>query len=334
MDWIVPLTSSNGPIALGTENLFLGPGVMIASPHDVGASFEGLRQRAVIYGSLVGDGGLYTGSATQTFDLRVAAGGLVFSVGYPAVDVQVSESVAIRNDGVIENLALSFGAVRLVGLSAVATSAVRNGGTIEGGAGIIVTGAMASFRLVNTGSILASVDAYVDNTTGSVDTVINAGRMEGNVRLGLGNDSFVGTGGSLAGTASGGGGEDRLVGGSGDDTLAGGLGADTLTGGAGADRFVFAEGGANRDRIADFSTEDFVVLDRSYFTALSAGALPASAFAANLTGLAQDASDRLIFETDTRILRYDRDGTGAGGAVMVGVIQAGGVIGASDILVA
>jgi serralysin len=46
------------------------------------------------------------------------------------------------------------------------------------------------------------------------------------------------------------------------------------------------------------------------FTALKGGITP-SAFARNATGMARDTSDRIIYESDTGKLYYDRDGTGS-----------------------
>ena len=59
---------------------------------------------------------------------------------------------------------------------------------------------------------------------------------------------------------------------------------------------------------------------------LVAGALNASQFLANATGLAGDANDRFILNTATGDLFFDINGTGAGGsrliATFTGVIPA------------
>ena len=53
------------------------------------------------------------------------------------------------------------------------------------------------------------------------------------------------------------------------------------------------------DRITDFSVpSDTIRLDNAVFTALSAGGLAAAAFRANTSGLAADATDRIIYEAD------------------------------------
>ncbi len=96
-----------------------------------------------------------------------------------------------------------------------------------------------------------------------------------------------------------------------DNVLNGGRGNDTLTGGAGRDTFVIGAF-AGIDKITDFRVVDDVIhLDNAAFVGLANGTLAASAFAASLTGQAADATDRILYETDTGFLYYDADGTGA-----------------------
>lgn len=115
-------------------------------------------------------------------------------------------------------------------------------------------------------------------------------------------------------------------GGGGADRLYGNIGNDTLTGGTGADAFVFhsaPNASTNVDRITDFSVaDDSIWLENGVFTALAAtGTLSAGAFVRNTTGLAQDASDRLIYESDTGELYYDSNGNAAGGSVLIAVLN-------------
>jgi len=65
------------------------------------------------------------------------------------------------------------------------------------------------------------------------------------------------------------------------------------------------------------AAQDRIVLDDAVFGALSVGALAAVNFAANLTGLAVRATDRIIYETDTGNLFYDADGAAGGAAGQV-----------------
>ena len=127
-----------------------------------------------------------------------------------------------------------------------------------------------------------------------------------------------------------------LIGNSGNDSLNGGTGNDRLIGGAGTDAFVFnaALGGGNSDRIVDFSViNDTVRLENAIFTGLANGVLAASAFTANLTGLATDALDRIIYDSDTGNLFFDADGTGAGARVQFAVLAANLALTNADFLV-
>lgn len=126
---------------------------------------------------------------------------------------------------------------------------------------------------------------------------------------------------ALADKLTGSNGSNLLQGDSGNDTLAGGLGNDTLNGGSGKDSFIFnstLNGSTNVDSIEDFDvTADLIKIENAIFKAFgTVGALASSAFAANTTGLAGDASDRIIYEKDTGELYYDANGTGSGGSVL------------------
>jgi Ca2+-binding RTX toxin-like protein len=143
-------------------------------------------------------------------------------------------------------------------------------------------------------------------------------------------------------------GADSLIGGNGNqtlssrggnDTLAGGVGVDTLWGGSGVDSFVFRESGtANADSIADFASgSDKFVFDANAMSAIGANgnfAASDARFAANATGTAQDADDRVIYETDTRQVWYDPDGTGASARQLIATLQSGATLVATDIEVA
>ncbi|WP_442583361.1 hypothetical protein ACSBOB_15965 [Mesorhizobium sp. ASY16-5R] len=109
----------------------------------------------------------------------------------------------------------------------------------------------------------------------------------------------------------------EILGNDGDNRLEGKGGSDTLRGFDGKDSFVFAStiGAANVDTIIDFVVvDDRFLLSDAIFTALAVGTLAAAAFRSNATGLAEDGSDRIIYETDTGEVYYDADGTGGGAA--------------------
>ncbi len=148
------------------------------------------------------------------------------------------------------------------------------------------------------------------------------------------------TGNGSANSLFGWAGNDILGGGGGDDALRGGLGKDTLTGGAGADHFVFdtrPDGIANRDRILDFSSAEGDTIDLSSFVlrALSGrGTLPEGAFHAAVSALrAQDADDRVLYNTTTGVLFYDPDGSGARAAIALAVLIGAPALTHDDILI-
>ncbi|MEH6647840.1 beta strand repeat-containing protein [Sulfitobacter sp.] len=128
-----------------------------------------------------------------------------------------------------------------------------------------------------------------------------------------------------------------LYGRDGADTLSGNEGNDVLRGGAGGDTFVFnsALGGGNVDRIVDFSaTEgDMIQMNNLHFAALTLGSLQASDYRANLTGVAEDAADRIIYETDTGRLFYDADGLGGVDAIEFARLQSNLTIDETDFFV-
>ena len=133
-----------------------------------------------------------------------------------------------------------------------------------------------------------------------------------------GTANIDGTGNSLA---------NLLTGNAGNNVLNGGGGSDTLRGDAGADSFVFRDtlGSSNIDTIVDFNVaEDTIRLENSIFTAITGtGTLTAAQFVANASGAAVDASDRIIYETDTGKLFYDSNGSAAGGAMQFAMLSTG-----------
>jgi hypothetical protein len=81
-------------------------------------------------------------------------------------------------------------------------------------------------------------------------------------------------------------------------------------------RFDTALDIGNFDTITDFSSAtDTIQLDDDVFTNLGQGpgGLEGIRFKVNAAGVATDLTDRVIYETDTGILRYDSNGSLAGG---------------------
>ncbi|MEE1613312.1 M10 family metallopeptidase C-terminal domain-containing protein [Microvirga sp. CF3016] len=132
-------------------------------------------------------------------------------------------------------------------------------------------------------------------------------------------------------------GSDSLTGGGGSDLLDGGLAADTLTGGAGEDSFRFstALGNGNVDWIKDFKvTDDTVLLDNLIFASLgSDGALALGAFHKSAAGVAHDADDRIIYDTDSGALSYDADGAGQAAAIQFARLSKSLNVSAADFVI-
>ncbi len=162
-----------------------------------------------------------------------------------------------------------------------------------------------------------------DRVTSSASYVL-AANIE-NLTL-SGSSAINGTGNGEANAITGNSAANTLAGLDGADTLAGGLGNDTLLGGTGADTFVFntsPSASTNLDTVQDFAAgRDKLAFSRAVFTSFAVtGAISADAFWSGAgVNAAHDATDRLIYNTTTGVLWYDRDGTGSSAAVQVAVL--------------
>lgn len=108
-------------------------------------------------------------------------------------------------------------------------------------------------------------------------------------------------------------GKNILIGFAGNDTLNGGLGRDTLSGGLDADTFVFdtAPAPGNVDLVTGFNAaEDSFRLENSALLGIGSGPRLASAAFKDLAQGGVDADDRIIFNSATGDLFWDRDGSG------------------------
>jgi Ca2+-binding RTX toxin-like protein len=142
----------------------------------------------------------------------------------------------------------------------------------------------------------------------------------------LGHDNLGIAYGTVIENAVGGSKDDHLTGNGVANTLDGGNGNDWLFGGAGRDVFRFStllSTTDNVDRIADFTTgTDRIALDMSVFMSLQVGSLSGDAFyaAAGATA-AQDAGDRIIYDTQSGALYFDQDGVGGMEAIKFAVLD-------------
>jgi Ca2+-binding RTX toxin-like protein len=139
----------------------------------------------------------------------------------------------------------------------------------------------------------------------------------------------------LTGNANG----NEVRGNAGNNIINGGDGRDTLTGLGGFDQFAFntaLDAATNVDEITDFNVgEDSINLDNAVFTGISSnvgfGTLRAEQF---VTGTAaQDAQDRIIYDSVTGALFFDADGTGAVAAIQFAEVTPGLALTNLDFLV-
>ena len=198
-----------------------------------------------------------------------------------------------------------------------------NGSGFKYPGGILGAGTVTSIEYQTNGSTAYKVTGLSLSAQTLVSKAINGSTQSVYSYAFSGNDTFNGSAGSDS--INGYAGIDTLMGNAGADILRGGLGNDTLTGGTGKDGFRFdttLHNTANVDTIKDFSVvDDTVQLENAIFKKLTAtGQLNSTFFKANLTGVATDANDYIVYEKDTGKLFYDADGNGAGAKVLFAVL--------------
>jgi Ca2+-binding RTX toxin-like protein len=156
---------------------------------------------------------------------------------------------------------------------------------------------------------------YTSATTGVIASLlgssINAGEARGDTYSLIENLTGSSFNDALYGNAV----ANAINGGAGNDIIKGYGGSDALTGSLGNDTFIFdtaLNAATNVDTITDFNVvADTMQLQNAVFTTLTVtGVLSATAFVKNAAGVAADASDRIIYETDTGNVLYDQDGNG------------------------
>jgi serralysin len=150
---------------------------------------------------------------------------------------------------------------------------------------------------VATGTTRVEHLSSIENATGSENGDVIFGTAGNNVLKGLGgNDGIAGDGG--------------------DDTLQGGNGNDELVGGAGADKFVFTKATFDSgDQIDDFNPAEGDSVQFKHgnaFGTLQVGDLQASGnFVSGANPVPTNSKPTILYDTDTGIVSFDVDGTGA-----------------------
>ncbi len=136
----------------------------------------------------------------------------------------------------------------------------------------------------------------------------------------FGNDILYGFGGNDR--INGKTGNDTLYGGGGRDVLTGGDGFDTLDGGNGKDTYVFkSDPITGYDTIVKFQKGEAIHLKAKFFAGLEVGELTQEQFV--IGAAAQDADDRIIYNSATGILSHDPDGAGGIAQITFARVQAG-----------
>ena len=138
------------------------------------------------------------------------------------------------------------------------------------------------------------------------------------------NDTLRGL--ALGDTLSGGLGNDSLFGGDGSDQLFGDGGSDTMTGGLGADQFFWYNLLDGGDTIRDFAADDGLSL--SHFTlggGTVAGGVVTLIKNGNPVVPPGSTTGIFLYDTDTGVLRYDKDGAGVNASVIIATLLDGGL---------
>jgi Ca2+-binding RTX toxin-like protein len=196
-------------------------------------------------------------------------------------------------------------AQRIATLQGAPTLAAADISVINGNSdGSHIIGSSGDDDLVGT-----AADDIIEGLTGN-DTLTASGGID-LLLGGEGNDILLGNGSST------------LQGDAGEDVLnSGAAGGDRMAGGAGADRFIFDDG-APEVRVADFEIRvDKIVLDGNHFGNIGSAGDFTFADARFVVGSsAQDASDRVIWNSSTGELWYDGDGNGSQAAELIARLE-------------
>jgi Ca2+-binding RTX toxin-like protein len=137
---------------------------------------------------------------------------------------------------------------------------------------------------------------------------------------------------NLTGNANG----NVVRGNDGNNTLNGADGRDDLLGRGGQDSFLFdtpLNAATNVDRVIDFNVaDDTILLDRDIFSSsLGLGNISAGEFVIGTA--AQDANDRIIYDSNSGALFYDNDGVGGNAATQFAQLSTGLALTNLDFLV-
>jgi len=326
-----------------TDGTNVGSSTLVTIVQDAAAPLNGAAGNEILVGrtvadTLVGNAGndiLLGGAGNDVYQFGLADGtDTIFdsaSTGTgDAINISGSPITSLNFERVGNDLIINANDTQ------IAISGHYAGNAVEQVAFTTAGGTAYGYSLGTVAYTLAT------STTGGSSADVVAGTSSSDALdggTGSGRDLLFGS--ASNDTLTGGNGDDLLVGGSGNDTmdgggandfLVGGDGNDTLTGGGNntSDTFVFntaLNGSTNVDTITDFEADahDRIALDVDIFSVLSVGGLSSSQFAANAGGIAGDANDYVLYDTNTGNLFYDADGNGSGLAVKFATLTLGGL---------
>jgi Ca2+-binding RTX toxin-like protein len=211
---------------------------------------------------------------------------------------------------------------------------------LDGGAGAdTMTGGGGNDHYIidNTGDVAIEVAGGGDADEVSASVNYSAAGQDIERIVLTGAAAIDATGQELDNIITGNAGANHISGGLGDDRLDGKDGADHLAGGPGDDVFVFSSalGAGNVDIVDDLLPQDRIELDNAVFAGLAEGPLSASAFKdLGHHGATVDASDRILYNSDTGDLFFDADGSGGGfSAILFANVGRHTSLGAADFTV-
>lgn len=265
-------------------------------------SIQGLTDAGVIFFDAAGQSGVANRGSVS---------------GYHGIEYRDTTGThVINNSGHIRGGGLYGNGVLIDGSNSDVTGTVK----IVNQAGGVISGQQCSIGTLEADSVSVVIDnrgrldgdIFLTDGTHGNDVIVNRGILNGDTLLGAGNDTFRNVGGR-SGAVFGYAGNDTLVGGRFADQLAGDDGNDRLTGGAGKDAFHFRaalDAAKNVDVITDFQPDiDTIVLQGDVFAGVNAGG-PVAAARFHVGAAAADASDRIIYNSNTGALFFDHDGRG------------------------
>lgn len=180
-----------------------------------------------------------------------------------------------------------------------------------------------NLQLTGQGAINGTGNSHNNGITGnSGNNILNGSGGKDTVVGNNGNDWILG-----------GQGDDVLSGGAGNDGLTGGLGFDRLTGGSGKDRFRFDVLNTGGDKIADFSTQDDIIVLSA--TAFGGGLVAGNSLRSEQFGIGTaftNSNQRVLYNSGNGRLLFDRDGSNSSfSAIQVATLSSGLALTHNDI---